>query len=93
MNSDQVEEHGLVNVTSKTPGLVIFKKHLKEDMERMGKNRYYPQIGIPCEDILNITESYNDGTTLVRTKSGGIIAIDDSFEEAISIWDKARRQG
>ena len=63
--------------------IVIFHKHLK-DIENM--TAPMPKIGLPLSDILKIVESYKDGTTLVKTRENGTIAIEESFEEAMTIW-------
>ena len=63
--------------------VLLFHKHLKE---HKGGTISKPRIGIQRTNILEIVESYLDGTTLLKTRENGTIAVEESFEEAMRIW-------
>lgn len=68
---------------SSDEAVLLFHKHLKE---HKGGTISKPRIGIHRTNILEIVESYLDGTTLLKTRENGTIAVEESFEEAMRIW-------
>lgn len=68
---------------------IVFHKHIKQDDWKAAMNDAHPRVSIPCADIMTISESHIDGTTLIRTYNGGTVAVEESFEDANKMWNEA----
>lgn len=88
MTKEKVEMPEKVVGEKKT---IVFHKHIKQDDWKSAMNDVHPRVSIPSEDIMTISESHIDGTTLIRTYNGGTVAVEESFDEANRMWNEARK--
>lgn len=70
---------------NKGTNVLVFTKHIK-DGHLGGRSG---RVAVPVADIRTISESHIDGTTLLRTSDGGTIAVEESFEKAVEMWEMA----
>ena len=73
------------NGENKGTHVLVFTKHIKGGHLGGRSGR----VAVPVSDIRTISESHIDSTTLLRTSDGGTIAVEESFEKAVEMWEMA----
>lgn len=78
----QMKTNPPFNACTSAP-LVIFHKKRATAWHRPSR------VSVPVTAISTIAESHRDGATLIRTKDGGTIVVEEDFLTADSIWNAA----